>query len=146
MLSLPLVSDVKQAVVVVNKMMSKLKYKFGEIYATYALSYYSCMFTPHFLITKLINVSTKPMTLVFSNTPGLIKPMVFEGQAKTSRQSPYIISPGKCGLSFSCISHGDHLTIQCLTDTAIMSDPSIFVNLIKANLDKCINDSKMPTP
>jgi hypothetical protein len=50
------------------------------VYATYALTYYSAMFLPYYLLNFIADWTTRPYTLAFSNTPGLLKPIIMEGK------------------------------------------------------------------
>ena len=52
---------------------------FIDVYATYAFSYYFAMFTPYFVMNWFTDFSTKAYTMAFSNTPGLIKPITYNG-------------------------------------------------------------------
>ena len=70
--------------------MSGMKKRFPEIYSTYALSYFCSMFMPHFVNNFTVNYTTKPATLAFSNTPGLLKPLDLGNGRRSYRMTPYI--------------------------------------------------------
>ena len=74
-LKIPLLDNIDDAVKSVPKVTSTLRNAFGEVYATYALSYYGIMFCPYWITNWFIQYSTSPFTLAFSNTPGLVKPL-----------------------------------------------------------------------
>jgi WS/DGAT C-terminal domain len=52
----------------------------GDIYATYAATFYSSMFVPYKLLEWFSVFSTMPYTMAFSNTPGLLKSLTFDGR------------------------------------------------------------------
>jgi hypothetical protein len=109
-LTIPLISDINIAVKEIAHITNKMKKGFGEVYATYALSYYSAIFSPHWLTNMVSTFSTTPFTLAFSNIPGLLSPITINGQ-KSIKMQPYIQSAGKLGLAFSCLSYCDYFKI-----------------------------------
>ena len=121
----------------VSKVTSNLRNSFGQVYATYALTYYSAMFLPYFILNISASYSTKPFTLAFSNTPGLLKPITFEGKKSIKTQN-YVIPGGHTGLGVSCISYCDYFKIAIVTDDTIMQDPHILVSMIERNIRRCI--------
>lgn len=66
----------------------------------------------------------------------------------------YIQTSGHLGLTVSCLSYADYFTINCVTDEAVMKEPSFLVKHIEENLKKCIKTyqyddasaSEAPTP
>ena len=54
----------------------------------------------------------------------------------------YIVSAGKCGLAFMCMSYVDYFKITCLSDESVIKDPSILIKLIEKNLEKCMQLTK----
>jgi hypothetical protein len=77
---IPLHKNVKSAIKEVHKVTSRLRSEFGAVYALYAATYYSAMFMPAFITQYFLVQSTLPYTLAFSNTPGLLKPLSFDGK------------------------------------------------------------------
>jgi hypothetical protein len=79
-MTIPLESDIDQSLVEVHKVTSRLRNGLGEVYAAYAATWYGSMFAPKWLLSWFSVFSTKPYTLAFSNLPGLLKPIVFDGR------------------------------------------------------------------
>jgi NRPS condensation-like uncharacterized protein len=79
-MTIPLSSDLKTSMSEVAKVTAKLRNQFIDVYATYAMTFYSCMFLPYYFLNWFQSKSTLPYTLAFSNTPGLVKPITFEGR------------------------------------------------------------------
>jgi hypothetical protein len=121
-LTIPIASNIEESLRLIPKATAKLRSSFGEIYATYAISFYTNMFMPYFLSNWFILRSTLPFTLAFSNTPGLLKP-IDQGGKKSSKMQGYILSSGYCGLAFSCLSYCDYFKLSCVVDEAIMKNP-----------------------
>ena len=120
-LIIPLDSDIRESLRKVPKVTSQLRHQFVDTYAAYALSYYMCMFMPYSILNYMSQGSL-PYTLVFSNVPGLIKPIENHGKKSIKMQS-YFVPLGPTGLAFSCISYVEYLKICCTVDEAVMKEP-----------------------
>lgn len=140
-LSIPIEKDVQKSLKEVPKVTKALRTKFFETYAMYAMSYYFSMFSPYFLQNWFIKKSTLPFTLAFSNTPGLLKPVVAEGNKKSRMMTSYIIPAGHTGIGFSALSYIDNFKITCLADEAILKDPQTLVDLMEKNLKSCYDNT-----
>jgi WS/DGAT C-terminal domain len=140
-MTIPLVRDLSQSLVETHKVTSRLRSKFGEVYATYAMTYYSAMFFPHYLMNFITSFSTKPYTMAFSNTPGLLKPILFEGR-KSIKMFNHVLPAGHTGMALSCLSYVDYFKIGCVTDENIMKDPQHLIDLIEANLKWYMEEGK----
>ncbi len=96
-MTIPLESDINRSLVEVQKVTSRLRNAFGEVYAAYAAAWFSGMFVPKWLLFLFSIFSTKPYTLAFSNLPGLLKPIVFDGR-KSIKMQTYLIPAGVTGI------------------------------------------------
>lgn len=135
-LPIPLFENVVTSLQEISKITSKLRSSFGEIYATYALSYYCAMIMPYFVCNYFCHLTTLPFTLAFSNTPGMLRPLMQEGKKSRIMQN-YLISAGHCGLAFSCISHADFFKICVVVDSAVMKEPEELMKLLERNIKEC---------
>ncbi|CDW90218.1 diacylglycerol o-acyltransferase [Stylonychia lemnae] len=151
-LVIPLDSDITKSIPKVIKVTSSLRNSFAEIYATYAMSFYTSMLVPYFISDWFIGQSTKPYTMAFSNTPGLLKPLVSDGK-KSIMMFTYIIPSGYTGMALGAISYVDFFKITLTVDDAIMKDPQVLINLLEENIKKCYdtetkngNDSNNSSP
>ncbi len=95
------------------------------------------MFMPYAVLDWSQSLSTRPYTMAFSNTPGLLRPLEFDGR-KSIKMQNYIIPAGLTGIGLSCLSYADYFKIGCVVDDAVMKDPQNLVDLIEDNLKKCI--------
>ena len=57
-----------------------MRNSFGDVYATYAATFYIGMFAPYKVMEMFSEYSTRPFTLAFSNLPGLLKPINIDGR------------------------------------------------------------------
>lgn len=130
---IPLRSTIEESLKVVPKVTAQLRTSFGEVYATYAGSFYSTMFSPHKLIDFFILKATLPYTLAFSNTPGPIKPIT-DGDSQSRKMVTYIIPSGFTGIGIACLTYLDNFRITITADDCIMKDPQTLLDLIEKNL------------
>ena len=54
-MTIPLISDIEVSVKQIHKVTSALKNAFGEVYSTYATSFYTGLLSPYFLSNWFIN-------------------------------------------------------------------------------------------
>jgi hypothetical protein len=104
------------------------------------------MFVPYSFFEWFSKYSTRPYTLAFSNTPGLLRPLALEDGKKSYRMFSYITPAGHTGLAFSCISYVDFFKICCTVDDSIMKDPHLLISLVEKNLRSCFDQGKTEDP
>ena len=109
----------------------------GDVYATYISTFILSMFLPYEVLNWFQSISTRPFTLAFSNTPGLLRPLQFDGR-KSIKMQTYIIPAGLTGICLSCISYSEWFKIGCVVDEAVMTDPQTLVDMLEENLKECI--------
>lgn len=79
-MTIPLHEDIFTSIKEIAKVTARLRSRIGEVYATYAMTFYMCKIFPYYLLNWFTAYSTKPFTLAFSNTPGILKPLYFDGK------------------------------------------------------------------
>lgn len=136
-LTIPLNTDLQTSLEQVKRVTSQLRNSLGDVYATYAATYYLTMFMPYALMNWFQDLSTLPYTLAFSNTPGLLRPLEFDGR-KSIKMQNYIIPGGATGIGLSCLSYADYFKIGLVVDEAIMKEPHEIVKRIEENLRECM--------
>lgn len=65
---------------------------------------------------------SEKFTIAFSNTPGPIKPFIYEtpeGTGRTLKSQTYIMVAGKCGLNVAAISFCNSFMITCTSDSNV---------------------------
>lgn len=86
------------------------------------MTYYMAKLVPYHVLNLFTSFSTMPFTLAFSNTPGLLRPLLFNGR-KSIKMQNYIIPAGHTGLGVSCLSYVDTIKMGIVSDESIMKDP-----------------------
>ena len=132
-MTIPLETDLDRSLVEVHKVTSRLRNGYGDVYATYAATWYASMFVPKWLMLWFSEFSTKPYTLAFSNLPGLLKPIIFDGR-KSIKMQNYIIPAGVTGIGITSLSYVDYFKIGMVVDDSIMKEPQVIVDHIEKNL------------
>jgi hypothetical protein len=134
----------KEACKVVPKSLNSLK-NFSLIYATWAWSQIISYIAPTFITQNQLLDFTRRFTIAFSNTPGMIKQLEYNGKL-THKNFGYITASGNIGISLICISYVDYFIFTCTADTGVMDDPKKLIGLIEGNLKKMMpsKDWKMP--
>ena len=74
-LKVELVSDPEEALERAKRVSRKMKQSFAKIYAVYFIGLVTSYFLPTFMLKITGEKITKPFTLAFSNTPGILKPI-----------------------------------------------------------------------
>lgn len=136
-LVIPLDNDIKKSLQKIPKATAFLKKSFVDVYVTYAMTYYWGMFMPYYVLDYTTAMASLPYTLAFSNTPGLLKPIILDGDKKTKKVHNYVIPGGHTGIALACISYVDYLQITCTADEAIMDDSQTLLDLVEKNLKQC---------
>jgi len=72
-LKIDLASDSKSALERAKRVSREMKKSFSKIYAVYLIGLVTSYFTPLFLLKITGDKITKPFTLAFSNTPGVLR-------------------------------------------------------------------------
>ena len=57
-----------------------MKNNFSLVYGYYALGFYTGLLLPRFCLYKSVSNISGKMTMVFSNTPGPLKPFIYKGK------------------------------------------------------------------
>jgi hypothetical protein len=140
-ITIPLEKDIKQSIEKVGKVTSGLRSKLAEVYATYALTYLSAMLLPYYLLNWTTFFSTRPFTMAFSNTPGILKQLTFNGRKSIKTQN-YFIPSGSTGIGIACISYLETFKVSMVTDDSILKDPHKLVGLIEQKLRWCIEQQQ----
>ena len=75
-------------------------------------------FIPAWLAKIVGDQATKPMTLAFSNIPGILKPIRFR-DSETRGQAITFICAGRCAISIGILSYCDSVKFSVMMDTSI---------------------------
>ena len=78
-IKIPLENSHKEALKKIRPITGKMKREFTFTYASYVCCMCVGYFLPAFFAKILGDAMTKPMTLAFSNIPGILRPMQYKG-------------------------------------------------------------------
>jgi len=108
-LRIPIFKSMTEAYSNIKKTSSALRNTMSLFYGVYALSFWSTLLFPRWLVTnQLIQISGK-FTMAFSNTPGPIKPFFYKHPEsgiimKNLTSQSYLMVAGDLGLAMCAIS------------------------------------------
>ena len=120
--------------------MSKLKGALPMIYTMYVATLFANKFLPKTIPRRIVDKETKKFTAAFSNTPGPLKPFIFENEKgdtfKCLSQQSYIIPAGYVGCGILCLSSQDGFKITIVSDDGVWSEQQTvrLCELIEKNL------------
>ena len=105
-------------------MSKKMKNSFAKIYAIYFLSLLTTNFVPTFMMKIGADKMTKPFTLAFSNTPGILRKIRTTPNCVTEQLISSFICAGRLPISIAIISYAEKLEFSVLMDTCVNVEPS----------------------
>ena len=123
-LSVPLTNSMPEAYAPVKKVTKVLKSAMAEIYAMYAISFWSAKLLPRFLCVQAIENMSDCFTIAFSNTPGPVKPFIYRNPStgntlKNISSQSYLMTAGRLGLGVCAVSQSGYLRITISSDDII---------------------------
>lgn len=119
-------------------MTQQIRGAISYIYTSYAVAHYSNMFLANFISNRAVENVTEKFTLSFSNTPGPIKPFVYDTKPEVCSTSvvPYLMVPGRLGLNIACISMINSFRFAVTSDSGLFDQNEYLVKLIEQNLEE----------
>ena len=107
-IAIPLDTSHEEALKKIKPITGKMRREFTATYATYALALCIGYVMPAWLAKINGDTLTKPMTLAFSNIPGILKRIHFR-DTETLGQITTFICAGRCGISICLMSYCDQI-------------------------------------
>ena len=119
-----------------------MKKSVHQIYGVYAISFWTALLLPRFLILKSILDISNKFTICFSNTPGPLKPFKYKDQntgqlTKMMTIQCYINVAGQVGFALSAVTCIDSLRICLSSDDGVCDEfnnreliQSVYKNII----------------
>ena len=114
-----------------------MKREFTVTYATYVLSMCMGYFMPAWLAKISGDTLTKPMTLAFSNIPGITKRIRFR-DVETIGQTTTFICAGRIAISICLMSYCENITYAVNIDSCVEEDPKEIVKRFDAAINSYI--------
>lgn len=108
-LKVPLTESMPKAYGPVKKVTKLLRGAMTEIYANYALSFWSGKLVPRIFTLNAIEEVSDKFTLAFSNTPGPLKPFIYRNPCtgnivKNISSQSYLMTAGRLGFIICAVS------------------------------------------
>lgn len=107
-IKLHLSEDLHAALNLNKKITKQLKTAFPQVYAYYFLQKVGAYLTPPFIAKMFANKISKPFTLAFSNTPGVLRKITYK-ETETTGSISCMTAAGKIGLSIALLSYCEHI-------------------------------------
>jgi hypothetical protein len=79
-MKLPVIANMKDAYGAVSATTKKLKKTVGYVYSAYAVTHLTNIFAARFLPRLFLHKASMKFTMAISNTPGPIKPFIYENE------------------------------------------------------------------
>lgn len=123
---LPLCSDPEESLKKVKPVTSKMRTDFKKTYATYVIAICIGYFMPAWMAKINCDVLTKPVTLAFSNIPGILKRIKYK-DIETLGQFTTFICAGRCAISICLMSYCENIRYSVLMDSCVDGEPKDIV-------------------
>ncbi len=99
-----------------------MKRQFAKVYAVYFLSLLFSYLIPVFFLKLMGEKMTKPFTLAFSNTPGVLKKVHYKEVSTLAMVSSFICA-GRIPISIAILSYAEKMQFSITMDTCVGEDP-----------------------
>lgn len=121
-LKIDLETDHKIALTKAKRVSRDMKKSFAKIYTIYFVSLVIGHFVPTFFLKLMGEKMTKPFTLAFSNTPGVLRPINYK-EVKTLGMMTSFICAGRVAISIAILSYAENIQFSVTCDTCVKEDP-----------------------
>ena len=141
LLKLPLCSDHEESLKKVKPVTGRIRTDFKKTYATYFITLCIGYIMPAWLVRINCDVLTKPVTLAFSNIPGILKRIKYK-DIETLGQFTTFICAGRCAISICLMSYCEHIRYSVLMDSCVDGEPKEIVRHFDAAIKRYIEIGK----
>jgi len=104
----------------------------------YMLSLIMGSIVPYSITYKVIHSVTKYISFAFTNLPGPMKPVYFNGKA-SKKAWIYFIPVGGCGVAISLYSHNGIIKLSTCSDEVMFKKPAEFIEMFEDTLDQVLS-------
>ena len=125
-IKLPLHSDHEESLKLVKPVTSKMRSDFKKTYATYFIAICIGYFMPAWLARINCDILSKPVTLAFSNIPGILKKIKYK-DVETLGQCTCFVAAGRCAISVCLMSYCENIRYSVLMDSCVDGEPKDIV-------------------
>ena len=114
-----------------------MKRSFAKIYAVYLLGLITSRFTPMWLMKLTGDKITKPFTMAFSNTPGVLRRINYKDSVTLGSFSSFICG-GRVAISIAIISYAENIKFSVTADTSVSVDPKELRDKLQQSIDEML--------
>ena len=138
-LTLPLTKDVISGYAPIRRILnSKIKTAIFDVYATFCTILWGCAVFPRFIGKLIGDTVTAKFTCAFSNIPGPLKAKPITNKSGKISYLKYakifIVSNGRIGLNFTCVSTAGNFTLNVSCDESIYKTPQHIIDIWEDNI------------
>mmetsp|Transcript_842 Transcript_842/g.1275 ORF Transcript_842/g.1275 Transcript_842/m.1275 type:complete len:290 (-) Transcript_842:110-979(-) len=134
-IKIPLKTNVEEALTSSSRVSRDMKKSFAKIYTIYALSVFIGLFVPTFMLKLGGEKMTKPFTMAFSNTPGILKKIKYKDSTTRGMTTSFICA-GRVAISVGILSYAETIQFSITADTCVQEDPKE----LRSRLEKAIDE------
>lgn len=140
-LKIDLFADSKSAIERANLVSSRMKKSLAKTYAYYFMALVAGFFMPIFILKITGDKITKPFTMAFSNTPGILKQIHYKDSTTLGMMTSFICA-GRCAISIAILSYAEKIQFSVLSDTCVEEDPKEIRKRLQEAIDELIDLGK----
>ena len=85
-----------------------MKASFAKVYSIYLLSLITSYFTPMFILKLGAEKMSKPFTMAFSNTPGVLRKINYKEVETLGMMTSFVCS-GRCAIAIAILSYAEQI-------------------------------------
>lgn len=134
-LKVDLVEDHKEALTRAKRVSRDMKKNYAKVYAIYFLSLVTSYILPLFILKICAEKMTKPFTMAFSNTPGVLRHVKYK-EVKTLGMATSFVCAGRVAISIGILSYAEKIQFSVTSDTCVTVPPEE----IRKHLEKAIDE------
>ena len=107
-LKVDLVEDHREALTRAKRVSRDMKKNYAKVYAIYFLSLVTSYILPLFILKICGEKMTKPFTMAFSNTPGVLRHVKYK-EVKTLGMATSFVCAGRVAISIGILSYAEKI-------------------------------------
>ena len=136
-LKVDLDSDPRTALKLSSRVSREMKKSFSKVYALYFLSLIMSYFSPMFILKLGAEKMSKPFTMAFSNTPGVLRRFNYKEVSTLGMVSSFVCS-GRCAMAIAILSYAEQIQFSVTMDSCISESPKEIRRRLEESIDEMI--------
>ena len=120
-----------------SRVSREMKKSFAKVYAIYFLSLITSYFTPMFILKLGAEKMSKPFTMAFSNTPGVLRKFNYKEVETLGMMTSFVCS-GRCAMSIGILSYAEQIQFSVTMDSCITESPKEIRRRFEQSIDEML--------